>query len=153
MGLTTGSLLDSLNSIGKPKGLSGSGFGSQFKGESLLPFQDYSSEVATTASPFEPGWFDNLVGWKDSKTGIQHGGWGGLTLGAGSALMNGFMGMKQYGLMQDSLKEQKRQFNTNFDAQKKLVNSQLEDRQRARVASNPGAYESVGDYLDKNRIG
>jgi len=62
------------------------------------------------------------------------------------------MGMKQYGIMKDSLKESKRQFNTNFGAQKQMVNSQLEDRQRARLASNPNEYESLSTYMDKNRI-
>ena len=59
------------------------------------------------------------------------------------------MGMKQYGLAEDALKEQKRQFNINYEAQRKMTNSQLADRQRARVASNPNAYESVADYMKK----
>lgn len=61
-----------------------------------------------------------------------------------------YMGMKQYGLARDGFAESKRQYNQNYAAQKTLTNGQLEDRQRARVASNPGAYESVGSYM-KNR--
>lgn len=63
-----------------------------------------------------------------------------------------FMGMKQYGLAKDALTASKEQFQKNYAAQRQTLNTQLEDRQRARVASNPGAYESVGSYMDKNRI-
>ena len=51
--------------------------------------------------------------------------------------------------MEDQLKESKRQFDINYGMQKKAFNNQLEDRQRARVASNAGAYESVADYMKK----
>jgi len=58
--------------------------------------------------------------------------------------------MKHYGLAVDQLKESKRQYNQNYAAQRTLTNSQLEDRQHARVASNAGAYESVGSYMNRD---
>lgn len=73
-------------------------------------------------------------------------------LGIGSALLGGFQGAKKLKLAEGQLKEGKRQFDLNYDAQRKTTNTQLEDRQRARVASSPGAYESVSTYLDKNRV-
>lgn len=79
-------------------------------------------------------------------------GWGGMALDGASSLAKAFMGMKQYGLAKQQLAENQRQFDTNFGAQKKLTNSNLEDRQLARVASNPGAYESVGSYMNKNGV-
>lgn len=79
-------------------------------------------------------------------------GWGGMALGAGQGLFNAWLGMKQYGLAKDSLAEGKRQFQLNYDAQRTATNTQLEDRQRARVASNAGAYQSVGDYMAQNGI-
>lgn len=79
-------------------------------------------------------------------------GWGGAALGAAQGLFSGYLGMKQYGLAKEKLAESKRQFELNYGAQKSLTNSQLEDRQRARVASNAGAYQSVGDYMDKNGV-
>ena len=94
----------------------------------------------------EQSWWDTIVGTKD-KPGI-----GGLALGTLSGLGNAYMGMKQYGLAKDSLKQSKQQFAMNYDAQRQTTNSASEDRQRARVASNPGAYESVDTYMDKNRI-
>lgn len=88
--------------------------------------------------------------WWDGATGPN--GWGGMALGAASGLMQGFLGMKQYGLAKKTLEENKRQFQMNYDAQKQSTNTRLEDRQRARVASNSGAYQSVGDYMGANKI-
>lgn len=85
-----------------------------------------------------------------SKDGQQ--GWGGMAMGGLGAAANLWMGMKQYGLAKKSLAENKRQFEMNYAAQSKLTNAQLEDRQRARVASNPGGYESVGSYMNRNGV-
>lgn len=102
----------------------------------------------------ELGWGNlfGALGSTNNKTGIRSDGWGGLALGLGQAGVSAFMGMKQYSAATEALDENKRQFQMNFDNQRKLVNSQLEDRQRARVASNSGAYQSVGDYMKKNGV-
>jgi len=92
-----------------------------------------------------------MLGSTDAN-GMKTPGWGGMAMGAAQSLGNIWMGMKQYSLAKDTFNENKRQFGLNFDAQKKTTNSRLEDRQAARVASNPGAYQSVGAYMDKNRI-
>lgn len=84
--------------------------------------------------------------------GTSVNGWGSSALSAGQGLMSGYLGMKQYGLAKDQLEESKRQFNQNFETQQKLTNSRLKDRQKARVASNAGAYQSVGDYMKKNGV-
>lgn len=75
-----------------------------------------------------------------------------MAIGGLSALSNSYMGMKQYGLAKEQFAESKRQYNQNYAAQRTLTNSQLEDRQRARVASNAGAYESVGSYMNRNGV-
>lgn len=80
------------------------------------------------------------------------GGWAMPVIQGAGALMNGYMGMKQYGLAKDQLAFTKEAFNKNFASQSKLTNARLEDRQRARVASNPGAYQSVGPYMQKNGV-
>lgn len=90
---------------------------------------------------------DKMLGY-EGKNGYVPG-WGGMALSAASGIGQSLMAMKQYGLMEDQLKEQKRQFDINYGMQRKSFNNQLEDRQRARVASNPGAYESVSDYMKK----
>lgn len=106
-----------------------------------------------------PGFFDSLKSWgKNSgflgstENGVTTQGWGGTALGITQGLGNAWMGMKQYGLAKDQLAQSKKQFEMNYAAQQKTTNSALEDRQRARVASNPGAYQSVGDYMKKNGI-
>lgn len=69
-----------------------------------------------------------------------------------TGLTSAYLGWKQMNLAQDQLQQNKKIFNLNFQQQANTVNRDLEDRQRARVASNPGAYESVGDYMNKNKV-
>lgn len=92
-----------------------------------------------------------FLGSRDAN-GMQTQGWGGLALGAAQGLMNGFLGMKQYGLAKKQFNFQKDAWNQNMANQKKTINTQMEDRQRARVAANPTAYQSVGDYMNQNRL-
>lgn len=88
-------------------------------------------------------------------SGFNLGNFGSGLAGAGNILgsIGGFyLGMKQYKMAKQQLAESKRQFNLQFNAQKGLINTRLEDRQRARVASNPNAYVSVGEYMDKHGV-
>lgn len=105
-------------------------------------------------SPTGVGQFDwqkFLLGGKAADGSSQLGA-AGVGLGALQGAASLFMGMQQYGLAKKQLEEGKRQFDLNYGAQKQTTNTRLEDRQRARVASNAGAYESVGSYMDKNGI-
>lgn len=107
-----------------------------------------ASPAATPAdTSASPSFLDGLLGYTNDK-GFQPG-WGGAALSGLQGLGNVFMGMKNYGLAEDALKEQKRQFNLNYGAQKNAFNSQIEDRQRARVAANPGAYDDAATYMKK----
>lgn len=81
-------------------------------------------------------------GWQNFASGVQ-----GLT-----GLAGAYLGYQQMNLAKDQLAQNKKIFNLNFENQAKTVNTQLEDRQRARVASNAGAYQSVGDYMDQNQV-
>ena len=98
-------------------------------------------------------WFKDsgFLGQK-SADGTMTQGWGGMALGGAQALGSLYMGMKQYNLAKDTLAANKAQFERNFEAQKTTTNASLEDRQRARVAANPGAYQSVGDYMNQNGV-
>ena len=93
-----------------------------------------------------------LTGSTDPVTKIKTDGGGGMLLGAAQGLGNMYMGMKQYGLAKDSLANNKDQFAKNYAAQRQTTNASMEDRQRARIASNGSAYESVGSYMSKNGI-
>lgn len=90
--------------------------------------------------------------WLSMEGAFGKNGWAGTALGAASGLMQGFMGMQNYGLAKDQLNFQKDAFEKNLANQTKLTNNSLEDRQRARVASNAGAYQSVDDYMRQNRV-
>lgn len=90
-----------------------------------------------------------LIGHIDPVTKQKVDGWGSLALGTVSGLGSAFMGMKQYGLMKDQFKFQKDSFNKNFAAQRGLINSELEDRQRQRVRENPNQAVPVADYMAK----
>ncbi len=85
----------------------------------------------------------------DKTTGQKLDGWGGLGLNTVAGLGQAFMGMKQYGLMKDQFNFQKNAWNKEFGAQKGLINSQLEDRQKRRVAEQPGQHEDVASYMNK----
>ena len=89
---------------------------------------------------------------KDPTTGLSSGGWGEAGLGIAQGFGNAYMGMQQFGLAKKALAQSKDQFERNYAAQRNTTNASLEDRQRARVASNASAYQSVGDYMNKNRI-
>lgn len=94
----------------------------------------------------------SLFGGTDPNTGMSTGGWAPVALGAGQAIFGALQGNKAMGLAEKQFKEGQRQFDLNFDAQRKTINTQLEDRQRARNASNSTAYENTDDYLRKNRV-
>lgn len=154
------SLLDMLGFGSKPVAAPS---GSNVAGYTSLDLSNFTPGASAPVIPNAPvpdgmtgagggGFLDGIFGSMFDKTSadkIKTQGWGGLALQGIQGLGNSYMAMKQYGLAEDALKEQKRQFNTNFDAQKKLTNSQLSDRQRARVASNEGAYASEAEYMKK----
>lgn len=69
-----------------------------------------------------------------------------------TGLAGTYLGMKQYGLAKDAFKESKRQFQLNYDAQKKDYNSSISDRQqtrRASAGSGADAHATKADYMKK----
>ena len=97
-------------------------------------------------------WQSLLFGGTDGATGDVSKG----ALPVGLGLLKGFgdsyLGMKQLDLAKDQFDFQKDAFNANFGNAASLTNTQLADRQRARVSANPTAYQSVGDYLKENQV-
>lgn len=106
------------------------------------------------------GWATNAwdkftsLPWLNSKNaqGIEQQGILSPAISGLSSIANGYLAMKQLGLAQDQFNFQKDAFTKNWAAKKATTNSALEDRQRARVASNSGAYQSVGDYMNQYGI-
>lgn len=71
--------------------------------------------------------------------------WSNLIQGVGS-LWNSWNYNK---LAKKSLNHQMDVFNKNYEMTKNKINSQLEDRQRARVGANSSAYRSVDSYMNQ----
>lgn len=124
---------------------------------SMAPMATPSPSLMTT----DPNMGNSFTGWLrsngvidsiDPQTGQKVGGYGGLALGAVQGLGSLYLGMQQYNLAKDALANSKSQFERNYAAQKTTTNASLEDRQRARVASNGGAYQSVGEYMAQNGV-
>lgn len=79
-------------------------------------------------------------------------GLGGMALQGMGNIGSMFLDMKGYGLAKKALKENMRQFNRNFEAQQKTLNTAMEDRQNSRVAANPNQHVPTDEYMRKNRI-
>lgn len=77
---------------------------------------------------------------------------GQLGLGLGNGLLNGYLGFQNLGLAKSQAKQAQNNWDKQWSANVKNTNGALEDRQRARIASNPGAYESVDSYMKKYGI-
>ena len=105
------------------------------------------SERVANLPPAETSFWDGFRGTPEKQ------GWGGLAIGTLGGAANLYMGLQQYNLAKQALATTQEQMNRNYEAQKKTTNAEMEDRQRARVASNPTGYVSVADYMNQNRIG
>lgn len=90
------------------------------------------------------GWLGKLNQGLANNSGLLTAGAGLLTSGFGA-----YNGMQQNKLLKANMQQQSNQFNQQLALQKQSYNSSLEDRQRARVASNATAYESVDSYMKK----
>lgn len=114
---------------------------------SRLPNGDLSFEQSGwekfTGSALSKGGPDGKQGWASPVIS-------GLT-GAASA----YLGYQQMKLGKSQLEQNKKIFNLNFSNQAQSINTQLEDRQRSRVAGSAGGSsqaESVESYMAKNAI-
>lgn len=89
-------------------------------------------------------WMSNTSNWMTNNADLLKAGVGAITGGIGA-----WQGMQQNKLMRDNMNMQSNQFREQMDLSKQNINRNIEDRQRARVASNPQAYESVDSYMKK----
>lgn len=119
----------------------------------LLDQQGVNSALTSGGVSNSPGFFswNGFAGGKNAD-GTSTNGWGGAALGLIQGLASFGQARNQLNLVKDQLQFSKDAFNKNYAAQAKMTNASLMDRQRARVASNPGAYQSVGDYMAQNGI-
>jgi len=73
-------------------------------------------------------------------------------INAASGLFQGYHAFQQLKMAKKGLKENRRQFDLNYGAQRQTTNTQLADRQAARVSADPYGYESVSSYMQKNQV-
>ena len=82
-------------------------------------------------------------------SGLQYAGAG---INALQGLASVYLGFQNANTAKAQAAQAQQNWNTQWDANVKTTNASLADRQRARVASNPTAYESVDSYMSKYGI-
>jgi hypothetical protein len=143
MGITDFS--EELGSWGRSK--AGGGFDFKASAADTSP----TSFDGLKAGAGKSSWQTKWLGGTD-ENGMQSNGIIPVGIGALSGLAGAYLGWQQFNLAKDQLAQNKKIFNLNFGNQAKMVNTQLEDRQRANVRGNPAAYESVDSYMAKNAV-
>ena len=133
-------------------------FGSVLPGLNNTPFSIENSAAVIPGFgqiPMTTGFdwlsMDGFLGGKDIN-GFSRMGWGPALFGMGKSIFDGWLGMEKLDLAKDSLNFQKDAFSKQFENQRTLTNAELRDRQAARVASNPTAYQSVDEYMKANGV-
>lgn len=127
--------------------IQGNAFGDSVLGSWQQGAPDVLSSFNTSSFVPETGWdaiksfAGGAIGGKDNT------GWLGPVAGAASNLMGAWSGLQANKLGRDQLSQNKREFDLNFANQASLVNTQLRDRQRARVSADPVGQQSVQDFM------
>ena len=93
-----------------------------------------------------------LTGGVDSKTGEKTASGAGQIAGLGIGALNAWSGFQNLKLGREQLEQTRQSSDRNFANQVSTTNRQLEDRQRSRVAQNPGSALSVADYMSKYKV-
>lgn len=89
------------------------------------------------------------TGQQTGTNGMSFGDKMNLGLGLGLGAIGAFNAYNQNKLAKRQFAFEKDAFNRNFDAQKNITNSQLEDRARARYLVDPVNSMSVSEYMAK----
>lgn len=140
--------------LGQPQGLGGltSGydpgslnFNNNFNAVGSNPtYQSLGASMGGITPQASTGWLGTANNWMSNNADLMKAGIGLVTGGVGA-----WQGMQQNRLMRDNMQQQASQFREQMNLSKQNINRNIEDRQRARVASNPTAYESVDSYMKK----
>ena len=107
----------------------------------------------TSGNPAPEGFLGKLGGLFGSTDEFGKFQPSGLTVGAqlGMGMFNAWGGMRQLNLAKDQFKFQKDAYNKNYQNQKQLTNTRMEDRQNARNAFSD-RHEKTDSYMERNRI-
>lgn len=121
--------------------------------------QDYSSlDGPTVDAAAAPGLWDRFKGLfsgafdkTDLKNNTKTQGWASPMVNLAQGIGNYGMAQKQLGLANRTMDENVRQFDLNYGNQVQTYNTNLEDRQRAKMAASRNA-ESIDSYMARNRL-
>lgn len=94
----------------------------------------------------------NTNSMSNSSGGVSGLQLGQLGLGLGNGLLSGYLGFQNLAMAKDQARQAQSNWNKQWGANVKSTNAALADRQKARIASNPNAYESVDAYMKKYGI-
>lgn len=109
-----------------------------------------TSDILNFQNPVDPSGGDWMTDWFGGQNQM---GYIPAGIGALSAGLNAYTGFQQLGLAKDQLAFQKQAYSENMANQTKLTNAALRDRQAARYAANPNAYQNPDDYMAENKVG
>lgn len=105
-------------------------------------FYGNNSQMNFSNTPFgsggvtDPTVMQKALGYTD-KFGNKFGGWVSPAVGLAQAGLGAYLGFKQLSQGEDQLDESTRQFDLNYNAQKALINDQLNWQHNARLNNNP----------------
>ena len=114
----------------------------------MLNFGQGSPSLAGGGAAGGGSWWDNILGDKGSNTL----GWGKGLLDTATGVGNLWLGGQQLKLGKQALKQDYRKWKTDTNNQVTLTNADLSARQDARVASNPGHFQSTAAYMEQNKL-
>lgn len=122
-------------------------------GSSSTAFPSWLSQIAGSGIINDPNnlsWSEALFGGVTTD-GQRIQGIGGGLLGLANSGLNAYTNLGQLNLAQDSLDFQKSAWTKNFENATSAYNTELQDRQQARVNRNSNA-QSVSDYMAENGL-
>ena len=133
---------------GAMSNFSGIDLGTPYKAD--YGFGGVSTAAAGGAAAAGANSFTGMQKWfgGTNAAGASTMGYAPAALSGASLLLNGFMGMKQYGLAKKQFKFAKESFNKNFALQKQTLNSRMEGLADARASADPTA-ASGAQYMAK----
>ena len=120
--------------------------------QSFMAQPGMQNTMANNTPPgFTPSLKDRLFGYQVGN--VNYGAMApGLLQGAGS-IAESILGWGQLGEAKKQNAFTQDAWQKQYDNQATLTNASQRDRQSARVAAAPGAYQSVGEYMQQNKVG
>lgn len=119
--------------------------------QGLTPAIPTAQDVTAPQSPTFMGMsMGNMFGGKDAM-GNTTTGWLAPITGAATVGLGAYFGNQMMGMGEEAMAGQQAMMQENVANQKKMINTAMEDRQKARVAADPTA-QPVDEYMAENAL-